>query len=398
MAQLTTTDDALLSDWWMNGRTDSQPIVSRVELLDTTGAPFRSSDPSATSSIVVTDCQVTQDRSRSVWGSCDTRLLIPWDADQSMLDLLPTDPMAPLAPTSGVTFRVSAGFRNPFTGRDEMVWCGRYDIESNEVTETAEGVVVQLQGLDMTSRLEGARVAWPVDLPWGWRVIDIATWLINNAIPGAAFQTDPSDAVAARIVLDEQVTFMSEVTKALTSIGFELLADASGQFFILRRLPSSSDTPTWVFDPADVNWVHKLGQDQSRDRVYNGVAAKGENPNSTDPPVRAFAWITDPSDPTYFIIGPPSLTNIGPRVKFLTSQYIRTQEQAQDAADSELRRVRGLLQRVNIEMAFNPAIEAGDVIYLERPGIGVQGSYVVQSRSFDVSGGPLRLTCEERRV
>lgn len=398
MAQLTTIDGAGLSDWWRSGRTGGQQIAAKVELLDTNGAPFRSSETGSTAPIHVIDCSVTTDRSRTVWGSCDATLLFPWDADLSMLGLLPTSPMAPLAPTSGVTFRVSAGFFNQHEERDELVYCGRYDIESNSTTETAAGIQVRLSGIDLTGRLDAAKVAWPVDLPWGYRVIDVAKFLITNAIPGAVFQEDQTDAVAARIVFDEQVTFMSEITKALTSIGFELAADPGGDVFILRRVPTTGDTPQWTFDPDPVGWQITLGQDQSKDRVYNGVIAKGENPNSTDPPVRAFAWLDDINDPTHFIIGPPTQTIIGPRFSFMTSQYIRTQQQAQDAADAELRRLRGLLQRVTVECQFNPAIDAGDVIVLERPGIGISGRYVVQSRQFGLDGSPMKLTCEERRV
>lgn len=398
MAQMTAIDGQALSLWWAKGRTGGQQVSALVELLDKSGAPFRATDSSPESRIQVTECSVSNDRSRAVTGQCQATLLFPWDADQSMLDLIPTGALSPLAPTSGVTFRVAAGFRNPIEQRDELVWCGRYDIEGNETVETAEGIEVRLEGIDMTGRLEAAKMAWPIDLPWGYRVIDVAKWLINTAIPGAQFIEDPTDATAARIVWDEQVTFMSEVVKALTSIGFELAADAAGGAFILRRLPTTSDFPQWTFDTKTSGWITQVGQSQDRQRVYNMVIAKGENPNSTDPPVRGIAWLADLSDPTYIIPGPPTQTNIGPRPYFFTSQYIRTQADADNAAQSELKRLRGLLQRVNIECLVNPAIEAGDVIHIQREGIGVVGRYVVQARSFDLSGNNMKLTCEERRV
>lgn len=386
-----------VSHWWSAGRAGADHMVVSFELLDPSGAPFRSSD-SVSAPVYCTDASVQFDRARAVWGTATCQLLFPWDADQGLLDLLPTDPMAPLAPTSGVTFRLSAGFKNPASSDDEMVFVGRFDIEDIDLTESAAGVVVDIEGQDLTGRLDVADMPGPVDIPWGWRVLDSAKWLINQAIPWMVYQEDASDATTARVILDEQANRLTEINKALRSIGFECFMDPSGAFMHLRNIPTTADSANWVLDPDSTDLVNQMGQQQSRARVYNGVIVKGENPNSNDPPVRAVAWITDPSDPTYYIPGPPVQTQIGPRPFFFTSQYVRDPLQAQMAADSELRRIRGLLQRVKLETPTDPAVNVGDVVYIARDSVGVLGQYVVQSIAYSMTSGRMTVGCEERRV
>lgn len=389
---------AQVSEWWRNGRVGAEEMTALVELLDANGAPFRSSDPETSVPLHCTGASVQVDRGRSVWATATIQLLFPWDARQELLDLLPTNPMAPLAPTSGCTFRLSCGFKRPDTGELETVYVGRFDIEDTATSETAAGIVIDVDGQDLSGRIDVDDIGWPIDIPWGWRTIDIAKWLVSTTIPGLGFVEDPTWETSARVILSEQANRLTEVNNALRSIGFEGFVDPSGTFMRLRRIPTTADTPQWTFDPDQVNFVHEVGQQQSRSRVYNGVFFKGENPNSTDPPVRAISWITDINDPTHYIIGPPIQTIIGPRPIFFTTQYVRTQEQAQAASDGELRRIRGLLQRVTMTTTVNPAIQAGDVIYVARETIGVIGRYVVQSLSFDLTSDLMRLTCEERRV
>lgn len=389
-----------VSTWWASGRDGTEEMLASVELLDPSGAPFRSTESQA-APIYCTHATQTSDRSRSVWSTATAQFLIPWDADDAMLALIPKDPLAPLAPTSSTTFRLSAGFRNPYTGDEEMVYVGRYDIEDVNVTRTAEGIVIDLDGQDLTGRLDVADVSFPLDIPWGWRVVDYAKWLVTSAIPWMVFEEDASDATMARVVLDEQANRWSEITKALTSIGFEGLMDPSGEFMRLRNVPTTADVAHWYLDVDDVrtgDLVNQIAQQQSRSRVYNGVICKGENPNSTDLPVRGQAWVEDTSDPTHYIPGPPTQTNIGPRPFFLTSQYVRTTEQAQFAAEAELRRIRGLLQRIDLEIPTNPAINVGDVLFVSSEDIGILGRYVVQSTAFDLGAGRERISCEERRV
>lgn len=387
-----------VSDWWKTGRYDASSIVGRVELLDAQGAPFRDSDHYSTAPIQVTEANYSVDRTRATWGSAGVRLLLPWDADQALLDLLPRTPLSPTAPTSGVTFRLSLGFHNPNDNIDELVYCGRYDIDTTQVNETAAGIVIDLDGVDLTGRMDVEDLAAPWLVEWGSRIIDAAKALVYPAMPWIGFVEDATTDTCAYVALDESANRWAEITKMMRSIGFEAFMDMSGTSMRMRRIPTTEDVPAWTFDPDEWPDPIAIGQNQQRDRVYNGVFVKGENPNSTDPPVRSTRWIEDANDPTHFIPGPPVQTNIGPRPFRFTSQYIREQHGANLAADAELRRIRGLLQRVQVEIVTNPAINAGDVIYVARDDIGVIGRYVVNSLAYRYGDAKMTLTCEERRV
>lgn len=381
-------------------RYGARQVVGRIELINETGTIVKSTDINSESApLHVTDCTVTWDRSRTVWGSASARIEMAPDSAQEILALLPTSPGAPLSPVGGVGFRVSAGFYYPTIDTTELVYCGRYDIDTCEVTETAAGIAVDLEGIDILGRVDVADMPIGFDIPWGRTAISAAQDMITAVIPWIGFDADPSDYIAGRWANSEGSNRLTNVRFIMAVIGMEAFSSADGSRIVMRRLPSTLDPPAWVYQFDEWGEVHSLSSGMDRKRVYNWVVAKGENPNTNEAPVRADAYVTDLSDPTHYIPGPPVQTLVGPRPYWLTSPWILTQAQAQDAADSELRRIRGLLQRVGLQIAPNPAINPGDVIAVQRPEIGIVGSYMVQSVSFKPGfPDPMTITCEERRV
>jgi hypothetical protein len=318
--------------------------------------------------------------------------------------LIPTTGTSPLSPVSGASFRVWAGFRwpahlVPAGGRNpELVACGRFDVEDVDIDYTPGGVQVRLAGQDLTGRLAAARVPKPVSINAGTNAVDAAKYLVTATIPEMQFDVVPSGATTPWVILDEQANILDELHKLLSAIGYEAFMAPDGESLHMRPIITTGDQSSWQLAPGQFTLLTRATNQLSRERVYNGVIAKGETVNSDDPPVRAEVWDDDPSSPTYYVPNLLPSTRIGPRPYWMVSQYIRTQEQADNAARSQLVKVKGLLQRVAAETIVNPALSAGDVIDYDVDTIGVAGRYVVERVSWSYPGSVMQLSCEERRV
>lgn len=381
--------------------------VYRVEVLGFARDLIASTEPGieAARRITVEDLQVTVDRTRNIWATCDVTIVAPTLPGDDPWWLVPKTATDVLSPISGASFRVWAGFEYhpslvPFgQPNPELVPCGLYDVETVEVTHSPDGVKLKLSGQDLTGRLDVADIPKPVDIAWGSTVVDAAKTLLTFAIPDAVVLAESSEATTARVVLDQQANRLAEINKMMTSIGFEMYADPSGDYFRMRRVRTTEDELQWTYEPGQFTVLTEAVNNLSRERVYNGVIVSGENVNSSDPPVRAEAWDTDPLSPTHYIASGTNVdTRIGPRPFFMVSQYIRTQTQAQEAANAQLTKVKGLLQRVSATAAFNPAVNVGDVIQVTDNAVGVNNRYVVERLSWSSDGGPMQVACEERRV
>lgn len=386
-----------VSDYWRN-QIGARELVGRVELINEAGVAIGTTDLKSQLPIKVTHASITQDKTRNVRGSATCQLLIPWDASQEMLDLLPTTPGSPLSPIGGISFRLSAGFTYTALGFSELCYCGRYDIDECEVTETANGVLVDLSGTDLMGRLDAADMWYGLDIAWGLTILFAAELLVTQVIPWMTFREDWSPQSAGRWVSGEKSNRLQNLNYMMAVLGWEAYMDMDGMSMRMRVRPTTLDTAAWVYSFEELGEVIRLTNKMDKSKVYNGVIASGENVMANEPPVRAEAWITDPADPTHYDPFNPGATQIGPRPYFLTSPWILTTADAQNAADSELRRIRGLLQQVQLTVPVNPAINVGDVIDVTRPSMGVVGRYLVESLSFSLDSSLMTLTCEERRV
>jgi hypothetical protein len=58
----------------------------------------------------------------------------------------------------------------------------------------------------------------------------------------------------------------------------------------------------------------------------------------------------------------------------------------------------GVVERLQIDCVMNPGVQVADPIRVERPTIGVSGTYIVESTSIPLTAGPMTIVCRERRL
>ena len=91
------------------------------------------------------------------------------------------------------------------------------------------------------------------------------------------------------------------------------------------------------------------------------------------PPVRGVATDSNPESPTYY------LGSFGKVPRFYASSFIRTDEQAQQAAQLILDRELGTTQRVTFGSVVDPTLEPGDVARITRAALGIDEDHVVDT-------------------
>jgi hypothetical protein len=124
-------------------------------------------------------------------------------------------------------------------------------------------------------------------------------------------------------------------------------------------------------DPADIVTTLKTGaggvlstlsRTLSRDGIYNGVIASGEQLDDTIPPVSAMVVDSDPASPTYWF------GQFGHVPRFFSSSFLTTGAQCQSAALSILQQSTGLPYGLDFGLVPNPALEPLDPVGMRYPG------------------------------
>lgn len=377
----------------------SRQWVAEVVIVDRNGQPILSTatDGPMGQRITVSHLRITYDRSRSVRGAADCVIDLGYDPSGEISMLVPTMGDSLLSPVSGATFRVRAGFIMPSTGMPELVACGTFDVESCVVDEIEGGVQISIGGQDLTGRLDVADLYTPVPFSSGGSFLDLVEFLILTTIPSATFLEDTTPyLIPFNGTLNPGKNRLAEITRILKAIGMELYADPTGPFAI-RNVPTTADAAAWELTEGDFTVLVSASSSMDRTRVKNGVIAEGQN-LVANTKCYAAVWNEDLADPTHFIDSIPVQTIIGPRPAFITSEFITTNAQALDAATAELRRIMGLMQRGQFVATANPAMNVGDVIYINRPAVGIVGTCLVQRVEIVGEASTMRISCEERRV
>lgn len=129
-----------------------------------------------------------------------------------------------------------------------------------------------------------------------------------------------------------------------------------------------SPVAAWRVSPTAVHTVLGRPDPVSREGVPSVVVALGESVSGDDPPVISASphgYDNDPLSPTYYL----GAYGLVPR--FFSSPLLRTQAQADKAADKQLANHKGATRTISFEAVPNPALDAGDavqVVYPDRSG------------------------------
>jgi len=129
----------------------------------------------------------------------------------------------------------------------------------------------------------------------------------------------------------------------------------------------------------------------SGDGARNAVVAESSAADLAAP-VSGYAEDGDPTSLTY-------VGRIGPIPDFYDSPLLRTSAQCDLAARTRLRSIAGLLDTTAVAAMVNPALETGDVIYVQSTSRGIDTKLIADSFSVPLRAAESQtITCRARTV
>jgi len=248
-------------------------------------------------------------------------------------------------------------------GTTEWVSMGYFRIDTVEQQDAPQGSI-ELTGSDRMQGIIDARITAPITFAAGTSVAGIITALVSAIYPWATFSIDSSLTTAqinvAQTTTDDRFGFINDL---VTSYGMIMYWDYRGVLVV--KAPPSLSTPVATLLTGPHGVMTQMSRTLSRDAVYSGCVASGQQATSNAPP---FAIVVDnnPISPTYWY------GNFGQIPQFYSSSFLTTVAQCQSAAQSIMQNSTGLPYEVDFGFVPNPALMPWDPVTISTDQGGIQ--------------------------
>jgi hypothetical protein len=147
------------------------------------------------------------------------------------------------------------------------------------------------------------------------------------------------------------------VESLASAIGAEVYFDQTGVPTV-RGVPELEDEPAWTIQAGAEGVLVDVETALTREGFYNGVVCFSE-PQGDEQPVTAVAYQLT-GDLRW---GGPA----GKKLRFYSSPFIQTTDQARSAAGAILKRSVAFARSVSPTVIRNPALDVGDTVWIELP-------------------------------
>lgn len=301
----------------------------------------------------------------------------------------------------GTELRAYRGVRYS-DGTTEFSPLGVFRLSMCTITAGIQGTVnIQLEGYDRSRTVSRDKFIDPYTIAAGTNILTAIKQIIYRTFPDAVYDAiDTELTTTGPMLFDSGSDPWDAVTQLAMSMGCEIYFDVLGAVSIapppdLAALPA----PDFTYIEGQQNTMLDLTRVFTDDPGYNGVIVTGESSSDEKPPVRGEAWDYNYNSPTYRY-GP-----YGEVPTFITDSVVKTVEDCQKLAASQLALILGYTSQLSITTIVNPSYEGGDVVEVKREQSGVSGLYVVDAFTVPLMTGQTStggtntqtLTLRERR-
>lgn len=309
---------------------------------------------------------VTVDSDAKVQRSCAIGLVDPTG------DLIPDSFDDWLYP-GGNEIKLYRGFRFQ-DGTEEYVPQGVFRVSKPRFLDRRDRIEISLSGYDRAKTIERARFEAPYVVSGGTNYVTAMKDLITNRMPGlsyAKFMTTTENTPNPFLLFEAQSDPMEAIHKMALAIGAEFLFDVDGDP-VLQPVPDPYTLQAVAtYERGEYSILEEVDRELDEEIAYSVFVVTGED-TSESPPIRAIAEDTDPNSPTYVV-------RYGRVPVFMVSGFIRTQAQADAAANALKLRKAGILETVKFNGLVNAAHEANDVVRLRDDKVKVNALHVLDS-------------------
>jgi hypothetical protein len=285
-------------------------------------------------------------------------------------------------------------------GSTEVYPLGVFRIAGADFDETAAvsggaGIGISITMYDRSRTVARDKFTNVYTVPKGTNIVTAIKRIIDRTFPDVEYDAvSTSSTVSEPKVYDASDDPWEACTELAKSIGCEVYFDVEGRVVIAPPTDvDASPSPDFDYIENRRNTLTSLKKSFSDEQAFNGVIVTGASPGDEKPPVRAEAWDLEPSSPTYRY-GP-----YGEVPEFVNDTNVKTVAEAQRMADSLLRQRIGAPSQLSCSAWTNPALEAGDILQIERPRMGVTGLYTLDAFNIPFrKDGTQNLTVRSRRT
>lgn len=255
--------------------------------------------------------------------------------------------------------------------------------------QTGGGTSVTLHVVDPSRWIKLAQWEQPFTIPALMNYSDALLAMVQDRYPfleewsiASTTRTVPSVLIFGQ---DQGGDPWQDIRELAAAYGFECFFDAAGRFVAQPVPDPRKGVPVYEIDQTLNPVVTDAKREWSDDKIFNYVVGKGESTSSANP-ITAYRFDDDPSSKTY-------VGRIGKRVARITFPQITDPNQLQEAVDAVFYNSLGSSDLVTITCVPIPWLEPGDIIRLNLPQPGVNGTYLIQSMTLPLDVGAMTMTC-----
>jgi len=319
------------------------------------------------------------------------------------MDLLPQHPTGTggLRPT-GNEIRIRSGIIYD-DGEEETVPMGVFRISNPVVSITSGGErVVSIKGYDRSRAVSRNRFIEPYNIPvTAGSIPQEVKRLILSRIPTLSneeFILMNSDYnPPPRTFLKDNDPWTQCAQEMVKSIGAEVFFDGLGRLVVQPAPNPLADPITFEYVQGAEATFDQTERNLDDEQGYNGVIASSQS-SDNDEVVEGQFWDTNPTSPTYFDPLFPDKSIYGAVPYFYVSEFIRNQQQADDAAQGLFGSVTGIIESIDVDAICNPAHESGDTVKVEVEDVNVDDVNLLDAIKFDLIQGKMGFRTRRRAV
>ena len=261
-------------------------------------------------------------------------------------------------------------------GTEELVPMGVFGLTKVNVTDTAQGIKIQVEGSDRSLKVSKAK--WykhDFYISDGTAKETAIRNILLDRYPSVKtlFPATGQVCTLTYPTLDQSSDPWKESIKIAESAGMDLYFDENG-VVRMRPIPDPDlGTPLITYEDGTDSVLTQLSRDLSSDDTFNGVIYTGEGTNLSIG-VIGEAWDENPSSPTYRY-------SYGEVPMFKSSPNVLTVAEAKDAALAELRKVVGASEKITWDQIVNPAHDVYDLVKITRTPSGIDATLMIDAIS-----------------
>lgn len=272
------------------------------------------------------------------------------------------------------------------TETDTLAPLGVFQLTSRQVTDSDDGLKVQLTGQDRAMGYQGP-MASALAISNGTPTEVAIQKLLSTRQPGLSLATTKTGFVTGPLLFGPDIDVWAEAQKLAESVGARLSHDRMGQA-VLAMAGWQSDRPVARYAEGDGRLL-SVDRSEDSDTIRNVVVAE-----SADGTVRVEVSDLDPSSPTY------SRGRYGRRVFTLKNPYFGSVRQATQAAAARLAYELGRSEKVAFTAVPDPGLDVDDVVTVHRPRLGlVERGVVVATLEVPLAPTePMRVGCRQSQL